>query len=77
MLHLFSDYAPIIDSRVIRSWNHFFQEDKSMKINNNTMGYIRYWRYMLSWRKEINRKRKRKVSLRDIEKLLYLTGEKK
>lgn len=77
MLHLFSDYAPIIDSRVIRSWNHFFRDDKNMKIKNNTVGYIRYWQYMLLWRNEINRNRKRKVSLRDIEKLLYLTGEKK
>jgi len=76
VLHLFSDNAPIIDSRVIRSWNKFFKKEKSKRIANSVKGYLRYWGLILEWREAINKGRNRKVSVREIEKLFYLTGQK-
>lgn len=76
VLHLFSDNAPIIDSRVIRSWNKFFKGDRSKKISSSVKGYIKYWKMLFEWREQINKGRSRLVSIREIEKLFYLTGMK-
>jgi len=89
-LHIINyKFAPLIDSRVVRGWNRFFKneikakkiiklpsswywsnlEDHQKKVNF----YIKYWDYLLFWKKTINSK----VSLRDLEIIFYLLGERK
>ena len=63
VLHLFSDNAPIIDSRVIRSWNKFFKGDRGKKISSSVKGYIKYWKMLFEWREQINKGRSRLVSI--------------
>lgn len=70
VIHLFNDNAPIIDSRVIKSWNYFFPK-KELKIKSDVSGYLRYWEMILIWQEAINKARKKKVSVRNIEKLFF------
>jgi|GEM_PF-3108277 len=69
VMHLFHDNAPIIDSRVRRSWNWFFSK-KEFKIKEDVKGYLKYWEIILFWQEVIIRK-KPEVTVRDIEKLFF------
>lgn len=69
VMHLFHDQAPIIDSRVIKSWNYFFG-NRNMKISNNVNGYLNYWKMILYWQKIINTENN-KATVRDIEVMFF------
>ncbi len=83
VLHIINpDFAPMIDSRVVRKWNSFFKKKyninllpKSLAINDKNRtsivsAYIQYWDYLLNWKSNL----KNDVSIRDIEVLFYFLG---
>jgi len=88
VLHFINpEFAPIIDSRVIRGWNCFFSDriDKkevcklpsSLSFNEKNhlqkiKQYIDYWDILLVWKSNLEGK----VSIRDIEFPFYCIGEK-
>lgn len=65
MIHFLSpDYFPIIDSKVIKSWNNVFPEHKlPQKID--VKRYLEYAKHMRLWSKKSN------VSLRNLEIALF------
>lgn len=72
VLHLFSPrYIPIIDSRVIKAWNLFFQDIKELKIKGELSPekYFKYWFYLLTWKENMKLK-----SVRDIEIYFFKYG---
>ena len=82
-LHIINpELAPMIDSRVSRKWNLFFNNDKNLKIpldwNFNSKNhhkkikkYIQYWDYLIAWKCKMDN-----ISVRDIEVLFYYLGKK-
>jgi hypothetical protein len=82
-LHIINpELAPMIDSRVSRYWNLFFNNDVSLKMPSDwnfniknhqkkIIKYIRYWDYLNEWKVNLQ-----DVSIRDLEVLFYYLGEK-
>lgn len=87
-LHIINpEFAPLIDSRVVRGWNDFFAEEIRMKKIQNLPSslhwsnnkdrmkkidkYIEYWDNLLKWKNSLDNK----ISIRDIEIIFYLLGE--
>ncbi|TPG68655.1 hypothetical protein EEL31_09050 [Brevibacillus laterosporus] len=69
-------YVPIIDSRVIRSWQAFFGDKSLSKIINNQYvksqyekydAYIKYWDLLNNWIDNVHNS----VTLREVETMLY------
>ncbi|MGF2411275.1 MAG: hypothetical protein ACQUYJ_03065 [Ferruginibacter sp.] len=76
VMHLFHpDHIPIIDSRVIKSWNQFFSDDKNFKITNSSKGYLKYWKCLLVWKENLNKNGNKKYSVRSIEKIFFDYGK--
>ncbi len=75
VLHLFSPkYIPIIDSRVVKGWNMFFQDIKDVKLIGCQQGvapekYFEYWYALLVWKENTDAK-----SVREIEHCFYKYG---
>jgi hypothetical protein len=82
-LHIINpELAPMIDSRVSRYWNLFFNNDVSLKMPSDwnfniknhqkkIIKYIRYWDCLISWKGKME-----DISIRDIEVLFYYLGKK-
>jgi hypothetical protein len=82
-LHIINpELAPMIDSRVARYWNLFFNNDKNLKMpldwNFNSKNhhkkiekYIQYWDCLIAWKGKME-----DISIRDIEVLFYYLGKK-
>lgn len=68
---------PIIDSRVLKAWNKHFGKHKNLRLGTSLLAgdrpdkviniYLQYRGYLLEWQKNC----KKKVSIRDLEKVLY------
>jgi len=86
-LHIINPaFAPMIDSRVIRSWNKFFSNEISKdnflklpktlydkaRFEKRVDSYILYWDKLRDWEKNLNNR----VSIRDIELMFYFLGQK-
>ncbi len=86
-LHIINPvFAPMIDSRVIRSWNKFFSKEISkgnfLKLPNTIYdkarfkkrveSYILYWDQLREWEMNLNNG----VSIRDLELMFYFLGQK-
>ncbi len=73
VLHFFSGGdIPIIDSRVIKSWNDCFKDKSEIRIRNKSTQYVDYWSYVLYWKEVINA-----PSARSIEKVFFMLGGEK
>ncbi len=88
ILHIiYPDEVPMIDSRVIAGWNHFFKDEineesilkfpKSININEKNIdkrlkSYIDYWDMLKDWKNNLV-----DVSMRDLEYYFYYIGDKK
>ena len=77
VLHFINpDNFPILDSRVIRTWNSIFKGDKSLRIksvlhrldtNQLADDYVNYWKLMHKWKFCCGGK----ASLRELESALF------
>jgi len=83
MLHLFFPHTvPIIDSRVLIGWNHFFvthyinypqlklPDSFPGRIENQVELYFRYWKILMDWNESI-----KGTSIREIEEAFYWIGK--
>ena len=71
VLHIFyPNNIPIIDSRVMKSWNYLFREVPKIKLKNDAKSYYTYWAKILEWNENVE-----DSSVREIEKLFYDFGE--
>jgi hypothetical protein len=75
VLHFFSpDFVPIIDSRVVSAWNHFFQHEKQVLLKGCQSSvpaskYLDYWKALLFWKEQTGLK-----GIRELEEPFYLIG---
>lgn len=80
VLHFINpDQFPILDSRVIRTWNDLFKDNRSLRIKSVLQRltiegradvYLKYRQYLKDWKEKCGKN----VSLRHIEKALFGLG---